>query len=82
MLIHVHFEENKHGGATVRYARCLSSETMKYSHFKSKVRDSGSSYREKIKRTKTSDIRLLEYFPVQIVTSLKIFKPYCIIHTS
>ena len=53
----------------VRYARCLSSETMKHIPFKRKVRGSGSSYREKFKRTKTSDIVLLERFPQQIISN-------------
>ncbi len=39
------------------------------------------AYTEKIERTKTSDISLLERSLEQIVTSIKIFKPYVLYHT-
>ena len=65
----------------VRYPRRLSPKTMKYAHLGSNDVPRMHSYREKIKRMKTSDISLLERFPEQIAISSKIFKLYCIIHT-
>lgn len=60
ILTHATKENLCHGKYIVRYARCLSSETMEYSHFKRKVRASGFSCREKMKRRKSLDISVLE----------------------